>query len=87
MMQRQPGGEIGPFRGFTFKQDAWTGAVEFDHGLVVHCTTCDQHLSPEDPVAREAVMFFLSHNGAAKLARVVGRGLGLTGTRREQIDG
>jgi hypothetical protein len=71
--------------GFEFQQDILTGGVEFRHGLVVACVACGKDLDPESSVAREAVMFYLSHSPAAKLARVVGQGLGIRGTRRPAL--
>lgn len=71
--------------GFEFRVDSLSGAVDFRHGLNVYCAACKMHLPPEHPVAREAVMYYLSHNPAAKLARAVGQGLGIQGTRRPAL--
>lgn len=61
------------------------GPVEFRHGLEIVCGRCKQVLPDTDPLAREAVSFYLANSGAAKLARIVGRGLGIQGTRRPAL--
>ena len=73
--------------GFEFTVDALTGtATHFRHGLVVRCAECGNDLDPQSRVAREAVMFYLANNPAAKLARIVGHGLGVRGTRRPALE-
>ena len=72
--------------GFEFTVDSLSGSVDFRHGLVVRCIACGNDLDPASRVAREAVMFYLANNPAAKAARMVARGLGVRGTRRPALE-